>query len=77
MTCAGAQAYMSEQLEKLGWSKADALDRAVLMSYIYVGRMQMAHALPRVISDVARRRHFELVFGAFATGGLPERNVVA
>jgi AcrR family transcriptional regulator len=59
--------YIAEQLEKLGWDSADALDRAVLLYYVYVGYMQMAHVTPHLISDAARRRHVDLVFDAFAT----------
>ena len=58
--------YIAEQIEKLGWEPADALDRAAIMYYVYVGYMQMAHVTPRVISDSARQRHVDLVFDAFA-----------
>jgi AcrR family transcriptional regulator len=63
--------YIAEQLEKLGWDSADALDRAVLMYYVYVGHLQMAHVTPQVINHGARRRHLELVFDVFAAGELP------
>jgi AcrR family transcriptional regulator len=65
--------YIAEQLERLGWDSADALDRAVLMYYVYVGYLQMAHVTPQLISHDARRRHLELVFDAFAAGELPAR----
>jgi AcrR family transcriptional regulator len=58
--------YIAEQLEKLGWNSAHALDRAVLMYYVYVGYLQMAHVTPDVINDGARQRHVDLVFDAFA-----------
>jgi AcrR family transcriptional regulator len=58
--------YIAEQLEKLGWDSADALDRAVLLYYVYVGYMQMSHVTPHLISDATRRRHVDLAFDAFA-----------
>jgi AcrR family transcriptional regulator len=69
--------YIAEQLEKLGWDAADALDRAVLMYYVYVGHLQMAHVTPQVISDGAGQRHLELVFDVFAAGELPARRPLA
>jgi AcrR family transcriptional regulator len=66
--------YIAEQLEKLGWDSADALDRAVVMYYVYVGYLQMAHVTPQLISEDSRRRHLELVFDAFAAGELPARS---
>ena len=66
--------YIAEQLEKLGWDSANALDRAVVMYYVYVGYLQMAHVTPELIDDGARRRHLELVFDAFATGELRARS---
>jgi AcrR family transcriptional regulator len=69
--------YIAEQLEKLGWDSADALDRAVLMYYVYVGHLQMAHVTPQVINDGARRRHLELVFDVFAAGELPASKPLA
>jgi AcrR family transcriptional regulator len=66
--------YIAEQLEKLGWDSADALDRAVIMYYVYVGYLQMAHVTPQLINEGARRRHLKLVFDAFAAGELPARS---
>ena len=66
--------YIAEQLEKLGWDSANALDRAVVMYYVYVGYLQMAHVTPELIDDGARRRHLELVFDAFAAGELRARS---
>jgi AcrR family transcriptional regulator len=60
--------YIAEQLEKLGWDAGDALDRSVVMYYVYVGHLQMAHVTPQVISDDAQQRHLELVFDVFAAG---------
>ena len=69
--------YIAEQLEKLGWDAGEALDRAVIMYYVYVGYLQMAHVTPHVISDGARRRHLELVFDVFAAGEVPARQPLA
>ena len=69
-------AYIAEQLEKVGWDSDDALDRAVLMYYIYVGYLQMAHVAPHVISDDGRHRHLDLVFDALVTGEVPAKSVV-
>jgi AcrR family transcriptional regulator len=60
--------YIAEQLEKLGWSATEALDRAVVLYDVYVGYMQMAHVTPHLVSDAARRRQLDLVFNAFASG---------
>ena len=60
--------YIAEQLEKLGWNEAEALDRAVVLYEVYVGYMQMAHVTPHLVSDAARRRQLDLVFNAFASG---------
>lgn len=54
--------YMAQQLEALGWTPAEALDRAVLLSYLYIGYLQMAHVAPNIVSNDARKRHVELVF---------------
>ena len=70
-------AYIAQQLEALGWDPADALDRAVLLYYIYVGHLQMAHVAPDVISSDARRRHVDLVFDALVAGDLPAMSVGA
>jgi len=68
--------YMSQQLEALGWNSGDALDRAVLIYYVYVGYLQMTHVAPHVISGDARLRHVELVFDALAAGEPPATSVV-
>ena len=68
--------YIAEQLEKLGWNSADALDRAVLMYYVYVGYMQMVHVTPHLISDAARRRQLDLVFDAFAARELQTKSLI-
>jgi AcrR family transcriptional regulator len=59
--------YIARQLEALGWTPADAHDRAVLLYYIYVGYLQMAHVAPEIISGGdAQRRQAELIFEALA-----------
>jgi AcrR family transcriptional regulator len=58
--------YMAQQLEKLGWTSADAFDRAVLLYYVYVGYMQTAHVAPHVTSGDAAQRRAQLVFDALA-----------
>jgi AcrR family transcriptional regulator len=63
-------AYIARQLEALGRNPADALDRAVLMYYMYVGYLQMTHVAPQMINGDARRRRVELVFDALAAGEL-------
>jgi AcrR family transcriptional regulator len=63
--------YMSRQLEALGRDPGDALDRAVLMYYVYAGYLQMTHLAPHMTNGDARRRQVELVFDALATGDLP------
>jgi AcrR family transcriptional regulator len=63
-------AYIARQLEKLGRGPADALDRAVLMYYVYVGYLQMTHVAPQMINGAAQRRRVELVFDALAVGEL-------
>jgi AcrR family transcriptional regulator len=67
--------WISRQLEALGRDPGDALDRAVLLYYVYVGYLQMAHVVPLVVSGDARRRHVELVFDALAAGDLPSTSV--
>ena len=68
--------YIAEQLEKLGWEPADALHRAVVMYYVYVGNMHMAHVTPHMISDDARRHYLELVFAALADSELQAKSAV-
>jgi AcrR family transcriptional regulator len=56
-------AYIAQQLEKLGWDRAGAQDRAVVLYYTYVGYLQMAHVAPDVADDEARSRHVHLILG--------------
>jgi len=59
--------YIAWQLEALGWSHEDAHDRAVVLYYVYVGYLQMAHVAPEVIGGAdARRRQADLMFDALA-----------
>ena len=61
--------YLAEQLEALGWELEEARFRALLVGYVYIGRMQMAHIVPRIDSK-DRRRHVELVFSTLVAGGV-------
>jgi uncharacterized protein (DUF952 family)/AcrR family transcriptional regulator len=62
--------WMAQQLEALGRPPADALDRATLLSCIYVGYLQTTHVAPNVISEDAqrRRRLVELAFANIIAG---------
>ncbi len=62
--------YLTQQLEALGWDPNEARFRALLINYVYIGRIQMAHLLPRTDED-ERRRHAELVFNALVAGDSP------
>ncbi|MFN2525171.1 MAG: TetR/AcrR family transcriptional regulator [Actinomycetota bacterium] len=61
-------AYMAKQLEALGYDPQDALDRAVLISYVYVGHLQIAHLWPRFVAADARRRRVQLLYDALVGG---------
>jgi AcrR family transcriptional regulator len=56
-------AYIAQQLEKLGWGRGEAQDRAVVLYYAYVGYLQMAHVAPDVAGDEARQRRVHLILG--------------
>lgn len=56
--------YVSDQLEALGWGPDEARDRATLIAYLYVGRMQLAHIAPRGADAAARARQVALVLDA-------------
>jgi AcrR family transcriptional regulator len=60
--------YISDQLEAMGREPGDARDRAVLLAYLYVGHMQLAHIAPNVIRADARQRQVELVYNALVVG---------
>jgi AcrR family transcriptional regulator len=55
-------AYIADQLEMMGWAPDEAMDRAVLVSYLYVGRIQIAHVAPGVVGTDTQRRYVELIF---------------
>jgi AcrR family transcriptional regulator len=54
--------YMAGQLEALGWPPVAALDRALLLSYLYFGYLQMAQTMPSLTTKDARRRRAALAF---------------
>ncbi|HEX2295655.1 MAG TPA: TetR/AcrR family transcriptional regulator [Actinomycetota bacterium] len=56
--------YLADQLQALGWTPAEARDRAVLIAYLYVGNMQLAHLAPRLVDARAHRRQAEIVYDA-------------
>jgi AcrR family transcriptional regulator len=60
--------YMALQLERLGWEQVEAVDRAVVLSYLYSGHLQMTHLAPNIVSRDARRRHVELIFDSLIAG---------
>jgi AcrR family transcriptional regulator len=59
--------YMARQLEALGWLPVPALDRALLLSYLYVGYLQMAQVTPSLTTKEARQRHAALAFDSLIT----------
>jgi AcrR family transcriptional regulator len=56
--------YVRDQFEALGWEPDEARDRAALIAYLYVGRMQLGHIAPKVTDTAARKRQVDLVFEA-------------
>jgi AcrR family transcriptional regulator len=54
--------YMAQQLERLGWDPSLALDRAVLMSYLFVGYLVTTHVAPRVGGGGSPQRYAQLIF---------------
>lgn len=61
--------YLADQLVALGWTPRDARDRAVLLSYVYVGHLQLAHLAPDVVDPAARERQVDLVMEALLLNG--------
>jgi AcrR family transcriptional regulator len=61
--------YIADQLETLGWDSKSALDRAVLLYYVYVGHLLMAQVTPQVIGGGRQHRQIELVFNALVARG--------
>jgi AcrR family transcriptional regulator len=59
--------YMARQLEALGWQPVPALDRALLLSYLYVGYLQMTQVTPSLTTKEARQRHAALAFDSLIT----------
>jgi AcrR family transcriptional regulator len=59
--------YMAEQLEAVGWPSVPALDRALLLSCLYVGYLQMAQVTPSLTSKEARQRHAALAIESLIT----------
>ena len=55
--------YIAEQLQKLGYDRGEAQDRAVVLYYIYAGYLQMAHLAPDAVGDDARQRQVRLILG--------------
>ena len=62
--------YLADQLEAVGWDPEEARDRAILIGYVYVGSMQMAHVTPKLTDAGSRPRRVELVFNALVAGGV-------
>ena len=56
--------YLAQQLETIGWEASEALDRAVLLAYVYVGRIQTAHIARNIVRGSSEQRHVELVLNA-------------
>ena len=69
-------AYVSKQLEELGFDPVDAVDRAVLLYYVYIGYMQLGHVAPRLITADARRRPIDLIFDSVASPARPRSSRV-
>ena len=61
--------YMARQLESLGWAPVPALDRALLLSSLYTGYLQMSQVTPSMTSREARQRHAALAFDSFIPVG--------
>jgi AcrR family transcriptional regulator len=62
--------YMARQLEALGWQSVPALDRALLLSYLYVGYLQMAQVTSLTTRE-ARQRYAALAFDSLITMDSP------
>jgi AcrR family transcriptional regulator len=59
--------YIARQVEALGWDPVAALDRALLLSSLYVGYLQMAQVTPSLTTKEARRRHAALALDSLIT----------
>jgi hypothetical protein len=62
--------YLADQLEALGWEREEARDRALLIGYVYIGGMQMAHVAPQLTDPTTRRRRVDLVVNSLVAGGV-------
>ena len=62
--------YLADQLEALGWEPEEARDRAILIGYVYIGAMQMAHVAPKLTDPETRPRRVDLVFNTLVDGGV-------
>jgi AcrR family transcriptional regulator len=56
--------YMAKQFELLGCSSEEALDRALLVGYLYLGLLQSRQVLPELVKGEARQRQALLAFEA-------------
>lgn len=56
--------YIADQLENLGWDSKSALDRSVLLYYVYVGHLLMAHVTPQMLGGGTQHRQIAVVFDA-------------
>ena len=61
--------YLQDQLEAIGWDPEEARFRALLIAYVYIGRIQVAHIVPGVDAK-DRQRYAELVFNTLVAGGV-------
>lgn len=68
--------YLAKQLEALGWEPGEARDRALLIAFVYVGRMQMAH-IAKPSDTKARQRQVQLVLDALVGGSVWPPSVTA
>jgi AcrR family transcriptional regulator len=53
--------YVAGQLGELGWDRQSARDRAILLAYVYAGRLQTAHLAPGSGDAGERRRQVRLL----------------
>jgi AcrR family transcriptional regulator len=63
--------YTAEQLKQLGWDSNTALDRALLIFYLFVGYLVTTHVRPALLpgQEDARARYANVIFEALAAGG--------
>ena len=63
--------YMAEQFEAMGWSSRDALDRALLIYYLFVGRLQTRHISPPGIDETVPQRFADLLSKIVVAAPMP------